>query len=339
MVQLSSQTTVGRRFVQLLGSIVPGVIRDNLAKQTVYAGMKVSARELLGISLLLGMFLAVGGVMVILFVDVLTTVQQWFVGGATVIALFLPMLMLYFYVYFKADKRTAQVEMYLPDVLHMISANLHAGMTPFEAISLVTTHDFGALSEEFKEITTKSQSAVSFADLLVEVTRTIDSDAFERSMKLFASSLRSGGHVAELLEGLARDIRDRQMLKKELVLNSSTNAMFILFTVVIGTPLLLAISIYFLDVVSTLQVTSGGGISGQFGLGGLGAEVSITPAFLTNLSYAMLLVTDVLATMFIGSMIHGKPQKGLKFAFPLIIASYVIFIAAQFLIVYFIGSP
>jgi len=256
----------------------------------------------------------------------------------SLIALFIPFTAFYFYFYFKAEKRTKQVHEALPDVLHMIAANLRSGMTPFEAIKVTCTHDFGPLTEELTEVTSRSQGMVSFADTLLEITQRIRSEALLRSMTLFASSLRSGGHVAELLDGLAQDIIDRQALRKELVINTATNAMFIMFTILIGTPMLLAISIYFVEVVGSLQTGPGGQVS-QFGLAGLGGEISITAGFLVTMSYIILFLTCVLATLFMGSMIDGEPKRGLKWAPLLVIGSYIVFFIARFLITVFLGDP
>lgn len=244
----------------------------------------------------------------------------------------------YIILFFLADRRTKQVEQFLPDALQLIAANLRAGVTPYDAVKAASIDDFGVLGDAFKHVTDISAGNVSFADVLRHVTFTIESPALSRCMALFASSLKSGGHLAELLEGLALDITERRALKKELVTNTRTNTLFIVFTIVVGTPLLLAISIYFVDMVSNMQTSVGGGTTG-FGLGGLGGEISITSQFLIQFSYIILLVTGLLASLFMGAMIEGDPKQGLRYAVLIIGGSYIMFFIARWAIIYFMGVP
>lgn len=304
-----------------------------------YSGEKKEAYYYLGLANVLGFLLFVSCCSLLLSPLASDVMRQLIIFGSSLAISMLPLLLFYFYFFFRAERRSSLVEQNLPDVLHMIAANLRSGMTPFEAVKVACTHDFGPVTDELRSVTTKSHGLVSFSDLLTSTSRNIRSDSFSHSMNLFASSLRSGGHVAELLDGLAQDIVDRQSLRKELIINTATNAMFIMFTIVIGTPVLLAISIYFVDVVGSLQSGDSSSTVQQFGLAGLGGEISITSSFLTVVSYIMLFVTGILATMFIGSMIDGDPKKGLKWAPLLVAGSFLIFFVARVLIKLFLGNP
>ena len=46
------------------------------------------------------------------------------------------------------------------------------------------------------------------------MAKRIDSPILDRAMKLFAASMKSGGHLAQLLEDLANDIAETKALKK-----------------------------------------------------------------------------------------------------------------------------
>jgi hypothetical protein len=318
--------------------LIPPTYRKKFADVGYYAGKEDVWYQWVG-----GLF-TLGAVLFIVGVILANTiaVTQWekiiylLIGVASP---FVALMIGYILLYFIADKRTTFVEHILPDALQMIAANLRAGVTPYQAVKSAAIPDFGPLGKEFERVTNAAIGNVSFREVLLSVQDHFNSPALTRSIKLFASSIKSGGHLADLLEGLAVDLTERQALKKELVTNTTTNTMFIMFTIIIGTPLLLAISIYFVDVVTGLQGSAAGGsTSGGFGLGAIGGEISITSDFLIKVSYGMLLVTGLLACLFIGSMIDGEAKKGLKWAPVVIGASYGMFLIARFVVTYMLGN-
>ncbi|MFT4310521.1 MAG: type II secretion system F family protein [Candidatus Woesearchaeota archaeon] len=240
----------------------------------------------------------------------------------------------YIFLFFSAERRTARVERVLPDALQVIAVNLRAGSTPYEAVKAIADDQFMDLGFEMQRVINKVSGNVSFGDVLLTVNEYIDSPALHRCLLLFVSSIKSGGKLAELLEGLAVDITQRQSLKKDLVINTKTNSMFIMFTIVVGAPLLMAISIYFVDIVADLQENTGSTAT-MAGFGG--GELLITSGFLLVVAYVFLLLTAVFACLFVGAMIDGEAKRGLKYAPMVIGATYAVFFVARFLIVYFFG--
>ena len=168
-----------------------------------------------------------------------------YVVGAIVLFIFSQAVFFLVY-YFRSEDRTKEIEDALPDVLQLISANLKAGMTPFQSMKLAARDDFGAISEEIKRVTTRALGTESFENNLMLLAARVNSESFRRSMKLFSSSIRSGAKLAQLLDELALDISETMQLKRELVTTTKTYTAFIMFTVVIGTPLLLSISYNFI---------------------------------------------------------------------------------------------
>jgi archaeal flagellar protein FlaJ len=225
-------------------------------------------------------------------------------------------------VYFKAEDRTKKVEDTLPDAFQMIAANLRAGMTPFKALKSISKGKSGPLEEEIEYVTSKALGTESFGENLLRISERIRSDTLDKSMKLFTTSMRSGGRLATLLEELAVDISETQSLKNELKTSTKTYTAFILFTILIGTPLLLAISVNFVKMMANMQSMSIASTT-DFGLGNLMGAVTITPGFLTQIAVGLLVMTSVLASMLMGTINEGKPKSGLRMA-PVIMAGCII---------------
>ncbi|HLC47879.1 MAG TPA: type II secretion system F family protein [Candidatus Norongarragalinales archaeon] len=218
------------------------------------------------------------------------------------------------------EDRKKRLESVLPEAMLVIAANIRAGMTPVVALRASARPEFGPIQEDIKLATTKSLGTDSFTDALSEMARKTNSELFQRVLALFTASLRSGGHLAQLLENTAEDIRQAQELKKDLATSTRLYGMFILFTVIIGTPLLLAVSIQFSTMVSGLQQ--------QTATGGIASEISSSPListplpvdFLSTSAIFILVITSLLASGLIGVINNGSYNSGLRYS-PFIVGS------------------
>ncbi len=323
-----------QRIYCTFAKLLPRTYREHFKILLRYSGEDASAEAWLGSATLLA---------ILLFVLVLIIPQNIF-GFFQIsylifamIAFFLAQLSAYMIIYFKVEDRRKRVEKVLPDALQLISANLRAGITPFRALQLAARKEFGPLEEEIRYATAKSLGTESFSDTLLKMTDRIKSDMLDRAMKLFTTAMKSGGHLAKLLEELAIDIAETNSLKKELTTNTKTYTMFIMFTIILGAPLLLAISIYFVDVITAMQAKTGASTAG-FGMSFLAGEVAITPDFLTKVSIGMLIMTGLLASMLLGVITEGKAKYGLRYSLIIIVAALVMFAISKYVIGLFFGS-
>jgi Flp pilus assembly protein TadB len=262
-------------------------------------------------------------------------VALYFVLGLSYLLIFAPIGMalvyfgFYFMVYFKMVGRTSNVEKYLPDVLQLVAANVRSGMTPFQALKFSAREEFGELKTEIEHATTKALGTESFSDALSKISGRINSLMLDRVMKLFVSSLRSGGQMAKILQEMAKDISETRALRRELVTNTKTYSMFIFFVVLAGTPFLLVISIRFLEMITAIQSNVG---DVGFGMGFLMGDITISPAFLMVVSVVMLLVTSLSAASLMGVIKEGKIKYGFKYFPMLAILTLIAFFAIDYLI-------
>ena len=246
-------------------------------------------------------------------------------------------LLSYMVVYFRAEDRSTRVEKILPDALQLIASNIKAGMTPFAAIRLAARPDFGPLETELKKATVHALGESSFALSLMSMTERIRSESLKRAMGLFTTSMKSGGHLADLLEETSKDIAESQSLKNEMVANTKTYLLFIMFTVALGAPVLLAISIQFVSMSDSLKAKMGSSeLVGELGMGG--GENSITVEFLTNASYGIILITTALASAMIGVITEGKEKYGAKYMPILATIALIVFYFGRIAVSGFIGT-
>ncbi|MFH1399861.1 MAG: type II secretion system F family protein [Candidatus Woesearchaeota archaeon] len=292
-----------------------------------YAGEHENVLLYLGSSLLLSFLVFI---IALLYVYYYTPASVFIALLVAIMAFFFIQVVFYLAIYFKVESRIEQVESCLPDQLQLMANNIKSGMTPFHALTLSARKEFGALSEEILNATKQAWGVNSFTEALIDISRRIKSVMLERVLKLEASSLKTGGNLSSLLSDLANDIRETQALRKDLISKTRTYTAFILFTVLFGTPVLLSISVHFVEMLSSFTAM-GGNIpdASGFDIGFIAGGSQISPVFLTNFSYVMLAITTLFASMLMGVITKGKATSGIRYYPPLQIAVLVIFIGAR----------
>lgn len=230
----------------------------------------------------------------------------------------------YLIIYFKVEERKQRIESVLPDMLYLASANLKSGMSPYEAIRMSAIKEFGPLKEEIDKAISKVYGATSFSEALLDINKRVNSETLERVLRLFTTAIKSGGHMAPLLEELANDISQNRELKNEMFTSTKTYTIFIMFIVILVAPLLMAVSVHFFDVVSSIQEKTNSS-SDVYGLGFFSGEMALTSEFLVKIAVVMLMATGILASMMIGAIKEGKAKYGLKYAMFISLSSVAFF--------------
>ena len=310
-----------------ISMIFPKNYVKTIKQLVIYSGFEKTAYYFIGKTFLISLFLSI---FLILFGFISPYNILIFILFA-IISLPFCQFMLYIYLYFKSDNRKTEIENVLPDALQLISSNMQAGLTPFEAIKAAARKEFGPLAQELNKATSKAMGLSDFNQELMKIGDRVDSTVLKRTLKLITSSMSSGSHLAVLLEDLSEDISDSQSLKKEMVTNTKTYTMFIMFTIIVGAPLLLAISVHFVGMVQNMQ-SSATLSTDEFGLGFLSGDIEITPEFLTNVSLIILTLTSLLATMLTGVINKGEMKAGLKYSPFVILGSIVLFYISKIVI-------
>jgi archaeal flagellar protein FlaJ len=244
-------------------------------------------------------------------------------GAGITVALF------YLHISYVIDGRKKMVEDILPDFLFLVGNNLKSGMTPFYAFRSAVRPEFGPLSEEIQIATQKSLGVDSFSDSLKAIANRIDSKVLVDTTRFFSHALRSGGRLAQLIETSATDIKETNKLKSELISSTRMYILFIIFVVIIASPMLLSVSVQFLTILSGIQEQTAGIGTNAASMGGIGLAgggASISSEFMQMMGFIIIIVNSALASVFIGVLGGGKIRDGLKFAPALCIIGCILFI-------------
>ncbi len=299
---------------------------------------EISSRTYLGFSIFFSIALAV-----IAFFAAAIFSEDLLVRVATpVLVLVLALFSFYLLLALSAESRAQKIEEVLPEALQIISANIRSGMTLENAIWGSARSEFGPLKDEIKRVSSDTFSGVPIDRALRKMSDRVKSTILERAVKLIYEGISLGGEMAPLLEAVSLDIRNIQLLRKEISTSTLTYAIFIVFAGVIAAPLLFSVSTFYSEINAGIMEKqyqrSAGGTSldtaaqraGVAGLPGIGtrskpSEDAITPQDVYWFALASIILTSLCAGLLVGLVQTGKAVNGIKYSPFFIILSLALF--------------
>ncbi len=318
-------------------SVLFGLIPKGLSKKfkllMIQSTIKVEVEKFLGIMVLAGLIGGIIGTQVIFLLNFLESLGDLlriilgFAAGFAAIELFF-----YIMILLSIDSKTKKVEEALPDVLQLMSSNIRAGLTTDKALILSGRPEFGPLAEEIKRVGRETMMGRELASALMGTTTRIKSEHLARTMELIVNSIQSGGELGDLLDQTASDLRDQQLIQKEISAGVLMYVIFIFIAIGIGAPALFAVSGFLVELLSTNinaiteQMPAGMDSGGSISLKGF------PPGFIEFIemySYLALAISSILGGITMALIRSGKAKDGVK---------YIIILMPVALIVFFIGS-
>jgi len=315
-----------------LGSYFSKNSKSRVGMMVIYAGLSRNPEDILGIVLMYSIMLSAATT----FLAVATGPEPYF-GMPPRLIIVLAMVApfaatwAFFYVIFLVliDRRTACVEKVLPDVLTMISQNMIAGMTVYNSLWIAARPEFGPLALEIQTVARETLGGESFEKSLMNMSERINSYKLSRSVKLMIQGMRSGGELPTVLQEIANDIRAEQNLFKRMSAQTTSQAMFILFAILIGAPLLFSSSLQFVTIFNAIYEKVGLGDSSssmpqQSGMISL-QKLPITANFFFQYAVITLAVSGLFGALLIGLIKNGKLSSGVPLMPVVAVLAVIIF--------------
>jgi hypothetical protein len=216
----------------------------------IYSGIDRSQEEITGLTIINGAILAAivaaAGFFMFDFGIIMSII-------AAAVSFILVWIIVYSVLNLMADKRSDEVEGALPDILQIVSANISAGMTPYNALWVSARKEFGALAEEIKVAQKETLGGKAFNDALTDMGERVRSNILKRTVRLIIQGMKAGGELPHILQGIGSDIRQMRLLQKEMAANTMSYVLFIMFGMLLGAPLLFSVSIQFVDIMNKFQ--------------------------------------------------------------------------------------
>lgn len=317
-----------RNFHERVYQLLPHWIKSKLDAEATYAGLTEPPYKLASYSIMASLMASLIVISTFGFFGYAFIFRVFASAILVAIGLFVPYLILSM----MADSRRKEIESILPDMLLLTSSNVRSGLTIDKALLFAARPEFGILGQEVKLVAMQIFGGKSLQDSFQSLTRKIKSPVLDRTISLLLEGLRSGGAVGQLLEESATDIRNTEILQREIRSSVMTYMIFIFIAAVLAAPFLFGVSTFL--VLSTIQLWSGGDIEvPDQSFTGAGF-ISIHPpkVDLDAFNIFILLsiaITAVFASILISMIQTGKATQTMKYLPWFVVLSFAIFFATK----------
>ncbi len=215
----------------------------------------------------------------------------------------------FIYIDLKILQRKKEIERVFPDFLQLTAANINAGMPIDRALWFAIRPRFGILAKEMETVAKATMVGESLPRALLDFTEKYDSMTVKRSISLLLEGLESGGEVGELLVKVANNIRDTEMIKKEMASSVTTYVIFILFATLGAAPFLFGLTTELILVMQTIIGDINLGDSAQ-SFGGVGSMMTMSPDAISLTDYKIFAVINICMSSVFAAILISVIQKG-----------------------------
>ena len=301
---------------QYIAKFIPRNIKNRYARILIYSTVETDSEQFIGFAAFVGITLG------FIIASILSAYKILSLFMGFVISIIIVEFCIYLWLILSADSKAKFVENVLPDALQLMASNMRAGLTTDKALLLSARPEFGILAGEIRRIGKETMAGKNFSDSLKKITERVKSKGLERSIELIVHSLKSGGQMADLLDQTADDMRDQQIIEKEVSASVLMYAFFIVIAVGIGAPTLFAMSSFLVKLLTTnlmliaKEMPKGLSVGGSLPIAI--SKINITPEFVRMYSMLSLGASSLFGSIIIGLILKGEEKEGLKY-FPLLL--------------------
>ncbi len=156
------------------------------------------------------------------------------------------------YLEFKIEQRKNFMESVLPDYLQLAAANVRSGIALDKAMVLAARPEFGFFSVDIREMNRELYGGITLQSAMISLGRKYRSLQLQHTIRLMVEGLQYGGGMTDLLNQIAKDIRNQQMIQKEISGQLFMYTIFIAFAGLVGAPVLYALTSSMIGVTDTV---------------------------------------------------------------------------------------
>jgi len=320
--------------VKKVGRAVPRQKISWLERMLTYAGLERMPELFMGTMILLAV---IAGSFLFLVSSQISVVAPYAPFMSLLGLLILPVF--YLYLILRIDMRRRQVEAVLPDFLQLAAANVRAGMPVDQAMWQAARPEFGLFSQEMGTVAKLTFSGEPFSDTLDKLGERIDSKNLQRTIRLIKQGLFSGGEMADILEETAMDIRNGQIIRKEISTALLMYVIFIIFASTLGAPFLYAVSYKMIGVLEKvwvqIPVAGAAAPGGPAAPTGLSSFITPKAPSITSGDFLIFALVASFMTAFFASMIIAVIQVGSKKHFVRYFPLFLVIMAVTFTAIIF----
>jgi Flp pilus assembly protein TadB len=308
-------------------------VANFFARELKLSGMKVPVERFLEIAI-------IGGFGIFIAVPFILYLAGGLSAGIATIAAFgsfaIYEVLLYAVLEFKIEQRKSFVESILPDYLQLTAANVRSGIALDKGMVLAARPEFLYFSDDLKEMTKQLYSGVTLKNALIGLSESYRSLQLQHTMRMIIESIQFGGGMTDLLNQIAKDMRNQNIVQKEISGQLFMYTIFIAFATVVGAPALFALTSQMISVTDNIWagiLTQNPGGLPTAGISFLKPSApQVSPGSYHNFALAAVILMTGLGAFIVSTISTGSVFKGLKYLPIFIIAGMVVFFIVSLVI-------
>ncbi|MGI0133648.1 MAG: type II secretion system F family protein [Candidatus Micrarchaeaceae archaeon] len=288
-------------------------VARHLSEEIDLAGVKTTVDHIVKI----GIFGSVATLIAISFVTAFLGLEVFIAFGLGILGAALFLVLIYAFLEYRVEQRKSQMEAMLPDYLQITSANLRSGIALDRAMLLAARPEFKFLSDDIKDMNKRVFSGENFDVALKTFAARYRSYQLNHAIRMMLEALRYGGAMSDLLDQISKDLRNQQLIQKEVAGQMFMYSIFIAFAGLIAAPILYGLTSQMISVTDTvwkgiLQANPGGlPTTGISFLKPQPPQIS-TNTYFTFAIIAIAMITGF-ASLIMSAISSGRALRGLKY--------------------------
>lgn len=297
------------------------------------AGIKTSVNNFIMIAIL-GFFFIVVAVSFGLYIGVGISAGLAGLAGLGLAVIY--EVLLYGILEFRIDQRRGFVEDVLPDYLQLTAANMRSGVSLSKAMTMAVRPDFKYFGDDVTILGRQLYSGETMQNVLNQLAGRYRSQTLKRTVRVIVEAQQYGGGMADLLNQIAKDLRNVHLVQKEVSGQLFMYTIFIAFAALIGAPALYGLTNEMIGVTS--NVWSKISVNTASSLPSVGvsfiklSKPLITPQGYYYFSLAAIIIISGFGAFIIAAIATGVPFRGLKYLPVFIVVGLLVFLATSIFI-------
>ena len=228
-------------------------------------------------------------------------------------------------VYEIGNRRVQNIASSLPDMLDRLASLNEAGLSVVTSFERINRSDMGSLDDEAKRIWRDIQWGATVEEALDRFETRVKTPSTTRVTTLLTNSMRASNEIGPVLRIAAEQARSDQQLKRRRQQETMTYLVVIYISFIV---FLLVVGIIVLVLIPNLPT------AGEFSAGGAGAAPIQGITEEQKDAYALVfihagIVQSAMSGIVGGQMSEGTLRDGLKHASVMLLISYLVFLAIQ----------
>ncbi|MEE8403637.1 MAG: type II secretion system F family protein [Candidatus Hydrothermarchaeaceae archaeon] len=255
-----------------------------------------------------GMFVAIGSVLFLLLTLLISPIYG-------IVGFVIPVALMIMIPRMQADKRKAQVEDALPDVLHHMSVAIRTGLVMESVIQEISEADYETLSDEFAQVVVEIRRGRPLRDAFLNFSVRTGSKEVRRAINLLLEGMESGGPISDVLEEVSDDLRAVKMIQRERKTSTSQQVSFLGMASLMAGPFVMGVVAALPEIME--QATAS-----------LGPENAMPMDDIYKVVDALTFYVVAQAAgcaIMIGVIMYGDFKSGFKYMIPMAMVAYTIF--------------